>query len=134
MAVPTAEFNRRRHERFQLVPQYTPVSVRFLDSEHFTQDGHAYNISEGGIQFELDRGIEPGTAVALQVTVPHDQWTECRDLGPGRSIFVFANVVWLDDEEPGPARMAAVFTRYAREGDRERLIRQISGGRLRRAA
>lgn len=129
-----AEFNRRRHERFQLLPQYTPVSVRFLDSEHFALDGHAYNISEGGIQFELDRGIEPGTAVALQVTLPTEHWTDCQDLGPGRSIFVFVNVVWLEDDEPGPARMAAVFTRFARQGDRERLIRQIAGGRLRRAA
>jgi hypothetical protein len=39
--------------------------------------------------------------------------------GPGRSAFVFANIVWLtDDDGIGPARMAAAFTRFAREGDR----------------
>lgn len=130
----SVSFNRRRFERFALPAQYTPISLRFLDSEHFTLDGHAYDISEGGIQFELDRGIEPGTAVALQVTLPVSAWTDCPDLGPGRSIFVFANVVWLDDGEPGPVRMAAVFSRFARAGDRERLLRQISSGRIRRAA
>jgi len=134
LAVTTAECNRRRYERFQLAPMYKPISVRLLDSEHFTLDGHAYNISEGGIQFELDRGIEPGTPIALQVTLPNNHWTECPDLGPGRSIFVLGNVIWLDDDELGPARMAVVFTRFARAGDRERLLRQISGGRMQRAA
>jgi len=57
------------------------------------------------------------------------------DIGPGRSVFVFANVVWLEDEDqPGPYKMAAVFTHFARAGDRERLLRQFATGRYRAAA
>jgi hypothetical protein len=126
--------NRRQFERFPLVAAYNPVAIRFLDQEHFSLEGHAYDISEGGIQFELDHPIAPGTSVAIQITLTAAQRAASADIGPGRSIFVFANVVWLSDEEPGPVRMAAVFTRFARAGDRERLFSQISAGKLRRAA
>jgi hypothetical protein len=123
--------DRRRFPRFRLEAGYTELSVRFLDRETFDHHGHAYNISEGGVQFELDRGIEPGTSVAMQITLPTMAQEKC----PGRAIFVFANVIWLEDEdEPGPVRMAAVFSRFAREGDRERLLAAISRGQYRIAA
>lgn len=124
--------NRRTYERFALAPMYTPITARLLENDEFTLEGHAYNISEGGVQFELDQPVAPGTAIALQIILPAGQASD--DIGPGRSVFVFANVVWIDDDEPGPVRMAAVFTRFARLGDRERLIRTISSGRYTRAA
>lgn len=112
---------------------YTPVSVRLLTDEKFSLEGHAYDICEGGAQFELDRGLEPGSPIALQITLPRsvagDEIT-----GPGRSIFVFGNVVWLDDSEPGPVRMAIAFTRFARAGDRERLLDSLTRQRVSRAA
>lgn len=124
--------DRRRHPRFVLDPMYTSISARLLDSEKFTIEGNAYDISEGGLRFELDRAIAPGTKIALQITLP--TWNQ-EDLGPGRSVFVFANVVWLEDEDqPGPYKMAAVFTHFARAGDRERLLRQFASGRYRAAA
>jgi hypothetical protein len=50
-------------------------------------------------------------------------------------VLVFANVVWLEDEDEAPPyKMAAVFTHFARAGDRERLIRQFATGRYRTAA
>lgn len=122
--------NRRQHARYLVQPGYTPVSLRLLDSERFTLEGHAYDISEGGLMFELDRGVDPGTAVAVQITLPPNE----HDVGPGRSIFIFGNVVWLDDAEPGPVRMAVAFTRFARLGDRERLLRALANGRIARAA
>lgn len=128
----TTTQNRRQFERFTLAPMYTPITARLLDSEEFTLEGHAYNISEGGVRFELDQPIAPGTQVALQITLPPGQAGD--DPGPGRSVFVFANIVWIDDEDPGPVRMAATFTRFARLGDKERLIRTISSGRYTRAA
>mgnify|MGYP000926715538 FL=1 len=124
--------NRRHFERFRTQPMYTPVCLRTLDNEHFTFEGHAYDISEGGVQFELDRGIDPGTPVAVQITLPSGGLAD--DPGPGRSIFVFGNVIWLDDSEPGPVRMAVVFTSFARLGDRERLLRQLGTGYFARAA
>lgn len=124
--------DRRVHPRFVLEPMYTPVSARLLDSESFDIEGHAYDISEGGLRFELDRPIAPGTKVALQITLPN---LDAHDIGPGRCIFVFANVIWLEDEDdPAPYRVAAVFTHFARAGDRERLLRQFATGRYRAAA
>lgn len=124
--------NRRQFPRFQLEAMYTPIAVRLLDSEIFTIEGHAYDISEGGIRFELDRAVAPGTRIAMQITLPNHDISEP---GPGRSVFVFANVVWLEDEdEPGPVRMAAVFTHFARANDKDRLIRQFATGRYRAAA
>lgn len=123
---------RRRHPRYVLQPMYAPIAVRLLESERFTIEGHAYDISVGGIRFELDRAIEPGTQVAMQITLPP---ADENDIGPGRTVFVFANVVWLEDEdEPGPARMAAVFANFARAGDEQRLQRLFKSGRYRLAA
>jgi len=127
--------NRRQFERFALNAAYTQIAVRLLDEDRFTLQGHTYDISEGGVQFELDRGIEPGTRIALQITLPEAFRGQHSDIGPGRSVFVFGTVVWIEDEnEPGPVRMAAVFTSFAREGDRERLLRQLSVKAARRAA
>lgn len=123
--------DRREHPRFMLEPMYAPIAVRTLDDEVFDNEGSAYDISEGGLRFEADRAIEPGTKVAMQIALPH----MVEDSGPGRSVFVFANVVWLEDEdEPGPYRMAAVFSHFARAGDRDRLLRQFATGRYRAAA
>ncbi len=127
-----SSLNRRQFERFTLSPMYTPISVRLLDDDRFSLEGHAYDISEGGCQFELDRALEPGSSVAMQITLPVDRRTD--DIGPGRSVFVFGNIIWLNDEESGPVRMAIAFTRFARAGDRERLLRQMGNGLLRRAA
>lgn len=129
----TTTTNRRQHERFALAPMYTPITARLLENEEFTLEGHAYNVSEGGVQFELDHPIAPGTPIVLQITLPTGNAAP-PDIGPGRSVFVFANVIWIDDEDPGPVRMAAAFTRFARLGDRERLLRMISTGRYSRAA
>jgi len=124
--------DRRAHVRYELPPMYSRVLLRTLDEDEFIWEGHAYDISEGGVRFELDRGIEPGTPVALRIDLPA-ALTERRVVR--RSAFVFANVVWLEDEdEIGPSRMAAVFTRFAREGDRELLLRRLSAGRYALAA
>ncbi|HEX2839267.1 MAG TPA: PilZ domain-containing protein [Phycisphaerales bacterium] len=124
--------NRRRFERFNLPCAYSGVAVRLKDAERFEHEGHAYDISEGGIQFELDRGIAAGTPVTMRVDLPDAMLAE--DMGPGRSVFVEGNVVWLDDSDVGPARMALAITRFAREGDRERLIRAFAARRVSRAA
>jgi hypothetical protein len=122
---------RRQHPRFELEPMYTDISVRLLEDDVFTLAGHAYDISVGGLRFELDRAIAPGTKIAMQINLP----TMNNDKGPGRAVFVFANVVWLEDEdEPGPVKMAAVFTHFVRLGDEQRLMAQLRTGIYRIAA
>ncbi len=124
--------DRRLFPRFQLEPMYTPLAMRTMQDDHFDNEGHVYDISEGGVRFEADRPVKPGTAVAMQITLPNLNRNE---IEPGRTVLVYANVVWVEDEdEPGPYKMAAVFTEFARAGDRERLLRQFASGRYRAAA
>ena len=131
-AETAGDHDRRAHVRYTLPAMYTRLTLRPLDTEEFLWDGHAYDISEGGVRFELDRPVEPGTPVAVRIDLPAsiaERRTE------RRSVFAFANIVWLEDEDdPGPAQMAAVFTRFAREGDKELLLRRLSAGRYARAA
>jgi hypothetical protein len=127
--------DRRQAERFVLSPMYSSIAVRRLDSDRFEEDGHCWDISEGGVSFEFDCPIAPGTPVVLRIDLPADPYGEQPMPGPGRAVFVFANIIWLtDDEGLGPVRMAAAFTRFAREGDKERLIREYCSGRYARAA
>lgn len=124
--------NRRRHERFALPPMYTPISVLATGGPAF--EGHTYDISEGGAQFELDRAIAPGSAVVAEITLPLSACPGESAEEPQRRVRVAGNVVWLDESEPGPVRMAIAFTRFEREGDRERLLERLARRRLSRAA
>ncbi|UYV14127.1 MAG: PilZ domain-containing protein [Phycisphaera sp.] len=124
---------RRQHPRFSVPPMYSPIAVRTLDSDEFRFEGHAYDVSEGGLQFELDRPFEPGTRLAFRIELPGPMGFgrsphvgPGRDLGPGRAIFAFATVVWIDDDEFGPARMAAVFNMFCRAGDKDRLKQALA--------
>lgn len=123
--------NRRKYERFDVAPMYTAVAVRLLPSGEGILEGHVYDLSEGGAKFELDEPLEPGAKVLMQITLPGGDGES-----GGRSIFVFAEVVWdgWDEDEPGPVRMAAAFTRFGGAEDRDRLLRFLSGRRVRRAA
>jgi hypothetical protein len=121
--------NRRRFPRFELKPMYAPVSVRVIEEERGIREGHAYDISEGGVRFEVDERLVVGTHVAMHITLPS---TEREQLAPGPTIMAFARVVWVEEEdEVPPFRCAAVFTSFARLGDRERLMRAFSTGRYR---
>lgn len=121
--------NRRRYQRFMLRPMYAPISVRDLTSGAGPIDGHAYDISEGGMRFEVDERLTPGHEIAMQITLPTNGEEE---IGPGRTVTAFARVVWGEEEdEHPPFRCAAVFTGFARLGDRERLVREFATGRYR---
>lgn len=124
--------DRRQFPRFRLPVGYTPILVRTLDRETFDHEGFGYDLSEGGLRFELDRPVAPGTQIAIQILLPGLSESV---RGPGRAIFVFANVVWIEDEEePGPVKMAAVFSRFARREDAIRLREQLNTQRYQRLA
>jgi hypothetical protein len=119
--------DRRRYPRFTLRPGYTAIGLRRLESDAFGIDGHAYDLSLGGMRFEADEAVEPGTSMAIRIDFP--------GADSSQSVYVFGNVIWLEDEEDGaPYKMAAVFTRFARDEDRERLADALSNGKLRAAA
>lgn len=127
----SVSLNRRRFERFALPPMYTAVIVKPVDGEGAGLVGHAYDISEAGIRFELDQPLPAGTQVVIAIELPVGAAPR-----PERIVSVIANVIWVseDPDEPGPARMAAAFTRFARASDRERLLGALSSGRFARAA
>ena len=123
--------DRRQFTRFSLTPMYSSIGIRPLDSEKFLWEGHAYDVSEGGVRFELDRGIDPGTRIGIRIDLPLFTGTgvTVADHGPGRALFALGTVIWADDSEPGPVQIAAAITRFARDIDRERLVRQFRVGR-----
>ncbi|MDX2132981.1 MAG: PilZ domain-containing protein [Planctomycetota bacterium] len=119
--MPALAHNRRRHERLAVPPMYAGIRVRLLTEKRFTRDGHTYDISEGGVQFELDGAITPGTPIAIRLTLPSSVAGE----HAGEEIEVFGNVVWADESEPGPVRHAAVFSRFASEAARDVLLASL---------
>lgn len=126
--------DRRQHPRFVLPSMYTTVEVRPLDCQEFVWKGHAYDISEGGMRFELDQPVAPGTKIAVRVELPGADRLRLSDRKPVDAI---ANVVWVEEddvEHGGPVRMACVFTDYAVPSDRERLQLRLNSGRYSRAA
>ncbi|HYF13521.1 MAG TPA: PilZ domain-containing protein [Phycisphaerales bacterium] len=122
--------NRRKFERFELPHAYTGIAVRTLDGAEFVDDGHAYDVSEAGVQFELDRPVAPGTSVMLRIDLPESVAGEKHE----RHVLAFGNIIWTDESEPGPVRHAAAFTRFLRPADRERLLNVFAARKLRRAA
>ncbi len=126
--------DRRRHPRFVLPSMYTEVEARSLDTEKFEWKGHAYDVSQGGMRFELDTPIEPGTRIALRLQLPGAQHLKITDRRP---VYVFANVVWIEEddiEQGGPIRMACVFSQFVLPGDEARLRTRLHSGRYSVAA
>ena len=127
--------DRRVFPRFQLQPMYTPLAIAAVGDQSegaFANEGHAYDISEGGVRFEAEHPIPPGSSVQMRITLPN---LSTHDLESNRTILVTANVVWLEDEDqPGPYKMAATFHSFVRLADRDRLLRHFATGRYRAAA
>jgi len=127
---PTIGRERRTHERYHTAPMHHAISIRPYESERFMHDGHAYDVSEGGLCFELDDAIKPGTDVGVMIHLPAGF-----DAGPGRAIFATGRVIWRSDmEEPGPVRMGLMFHGFSRAGDEKRLRRFLNQGIYRIAA
>jgi hypothetical protein len=126
--------DRRRHQRYVLPSMYTAVEVRSLESEAFEWKGHAYDISEGGMRFELDRPMEVGSDIAVRIELPGAQQLAISERRP---VYAMANVVWVnpdDVDEGGPVRMACLFKRFVLPGDERRLRQRLRSGRYSLAA
>jgi hypothetical protein len=127
--------DRRRFPRFTLPVAYTPIDVRLLHGKSFALHGHVYDISEGGLRFELDKPIPQGARIAMRITLP--DWADGRSGTTSRppTVLAFGTIVWIEDEdEPGPVKMAAVIDEFCRAADRERLLSTFASGRYRMAA
>jgi len=122
--------NRRRYDRFLLPVGYTPVQVHCGAGDESAIEGHAYDISEGGICFEVDKALTPGQRVGLTITVPGGHLG-----GESTSAFAVATVVRVTDEdEPGPIQHAAAFLSFPQQKERRTLLEAINSGVFQHAA
>lgn len=96
------QVDRRNHTRYALPSMYTTVTVLNGDGS-IRCVGHAYDISEGGMRFELLDALEPGSTGELRIDLPG---------GSDRAVTATCNILWVEEEDlelPGPVRMACSF-------------------------
>ncbi len=115
--------DQRRHPRLRLPVGYAAVCVHRGDGE---LHGHAYDISLGGMRFELDAPLADGERVAIDLTLP------------GKSVRVIRAtgrcVRRHDCDEVGPTRMGLSFDRLATTADRDALAHYLHAHRAAAAA
>jgi hypothetical protein len=114
---------------------YSAMEVKLRSETEDALEGHIYDISRGGVCFELDGRIENGTPIFMKLSLP--EWL--LGLADGEtdltSVHVKGTVVWNDDDEvPGPVRMAAVFTSFDTIAERDLFLRTLKGHRFALAA
>lgn len=119
---------RRRHARFKVAPMYTTLHVRRgADADGPGEfDGHVYDISEGGIRFEIDEPLPEGALIEVEIGLPG-----CRRLIEATGKVVRVNAA---DDDPGPRRMALMFDRFADAASRAALRAYLDQRWLERAA
>jgi c-di-GMP-binding flagellar brake protein YcgR len=119
------EENRRYH-RYSVPAMYSLVRARGRGEGAFQWTGHLYDVSLGGMRFELDQSLEPGTEVDIRAMLPGAEH---------RTFRVRGEVVRLhneDEADRGPARMGLSFTRFQSRADRQAVESYIAAreGRL----
>lgn len=125
MPVPSVEL--RRHPRMKLPAMYTLARIRLIGSSRYQWSGHIYDLSMGGMRFELDQPIPAGSTIEVRGMLPGQQHTTFRAVG---------RVVRIHDHEgadAGPIRMAMTFDEFPHPIDENRLSTYLDQG-LRLAA
>lgn len=120
--------DRRADTRFPLKPMYSGIEVKLPGDDTQVFEGHAYDISRGGVNFELDQAIEPGTPIFLKLTLP--EWLLGLVDGDSdlTSVQIRGTVVWKDDDGvPGPVRMAATFQSFGSIAERDLFLETLKG-------
>jgi hypothetical protein len=92
---------RRTHPRLALNAPYTRIQIRPRGAKRFALSGHAYDLSAGGVLFELDKPLPKGQRIQLRITTggPESATLQTR----GRIVRL------VNPRQPGPALMAAAF-------------------------
>ncbi len=108
----------RRHPRKPLPAGYADVRVRRAGQPHFQLTGHAYDISRGGVRFELDEPLECGEQVEIEVRLPEARRRPIR----ARGVMVRLH----EADEVGPVRMGLQFTALDSSADRAALDRYLA--------
>jgi c-di-GMP-binding flagellar brake protein YcgR len=109
----------RAYPRLQVPAMYSVVRVRPAGTERYLWTGHIYDVSLGGMRFELDQAIEPGTSIEVRGILPGAEHVAFRAAG---------RIVRFHDDEPelGPTRMGMQFDAFHSEFDEARLDRYLA--------
>ncbi|QKK09131.1 MAG: PilZ domain-containing protein [Planctomycetota bacterium] len=127
--------DRRADTRFPLKPMYSGIEVKLTGEDQPVFEGHAYDISRSGVNFELDQAIQPGTPICLKLTLP--EWLLGLVDGDTdlTSVQIRGTVVWQDDDGvPGPVRMAATFQSFNSVSERDLFLETLKSHRYAVAA
>jgi len=117
--------DRRAHDRFVVEPMYSAVRITPRGRKSGEPlDGHIYEISLGGMRFELDEPLARDSVVTAELTLPG---CEVPILVDGRVLRVFDVV-----DDPGPRRMVLEFETFA-AGAQQILTRYLGQKWLRKA-
>jgi c-di-GMP-binding flagellar brake protein YcgR len=121
-ARPAQGRERRRFARFKVSPMYSRIVVQRIEGDTALMDRHIYDISEGGLRFELDEPLADGERVTVEVSLP----------GCQKLIRASGKVVRVNDadDDPGPRRMALRFEAFADDASRVALARYLDQGWL----
>jgi len=105
---------------------YSSVQAERCAGDPMKLEGHAYDVSEGGIRIELDEPLAIGEQLRIVIDLPF----------AGRAVRGEGKVVWINDacDDPGPRRMALAFTGFESSEDRDRLASCLRSGLQRAAA
>lgn len=107
--------NNRQFSRKTVDAPYSEVRVRRGGRGGYNMAGHVYDISSGGMRFELDKALDHGEKIEVQVRLPGMS---------NRLIRATGRIIrFHDPDETGPIRMAMMFTELARTSDRQLLDR-----------
>ena len=124
----TTSNDRRHHPRFTVDPMYSAITVRPVSEQRSKgadpSEGHVYEVSLGGMRFELDEPLPVGAKIEVDVVLP----------GIEKPIHAQARVARVFDavDDPGPRRMVAEFETFA-AGARAALERYLGQNWLRPA-
>ena len=113
----------RHNDRITVPPMYTLVRVRPEGHEQYCWTGYIYDISAGGMRFELDAPVDPGTRLEIRAMLPGSKHTSFDAAGA---------VVRIHDDEDdmhGPVRMGMFFDRFGTVTDQRKLERYLSTAR-----
>jgi len=112
-STPMKRDDDRRYPRKAVQPGYGWVTVSCGGRSY---EGHIYDISMGGMRFELDDAVPAGAAVQVRMHLPTGE-------ADAPAINARGKVVrFHDPDELGPVRMGLAFTALAGATDRKALL------------
>lgn len=117
----------RQSPRLKLPAMYTLLRIRPRGTERFKWTGHIYDISTGGMRFEMDTDLPAGTQIEVRAMLPGATPT---------TVTVSGTILRMHDDNPAlpPVRMAMTFNAFSHPIDRQKLVDYLTDRGLRLAA